>query len=196
MPERRPVGQESLPATDGLGGTRGDRDLDEGDIREFLRTDYRRVVLGVSLVSGSWPAAEDAVQEALARAWERSERGERIESLPGWVMTVAMNLVKSGFRTRMRERRARARLRDPLGGVSIPAALARSNDVLDVRRALSTLTHRQRQMVVLRYYLDLDVREVARALGVDEGTVKTTLHRARRKLGQALGEDPGPEGPP
>ncbi|HKZ76153.1 MAG TPA: hypothetical protein VJ259_05765, partial [Actinomycetota bacterium] len=55
--------------------------IDEIAIREFLYGDYPRLVAGVALVAGSRPAAEDAVQEALARAWERSERGEEIESL-------------------------------------------------------------------------------------------------------------------
>lgn len=75
---------------------RGSELLDEGTIREFLRTTYPRLVAAVGLISGSRPAAEDAVQEALARAWERSERGEHIESLQAWVTTVAMNLARSG----------------------------------------------------------------------------------------------------
>ena len=136
----------------------------------------------------SLPAAEDAVQEALARAWERSERGERIESLPGWVMTVAMNLVKTGLRSRVRERRAVARLEDPVARAGIQEALDRSDDLMVLRDALGTLSARQREVVVLRYWLDLDVREVARLLEVDQGTVKTLLFRARRKLGRALGE--------
>jgi len=48
----------------------------------------------MTLVCGSMPAAEDAVQEALARAWERSERGQDIGSLPAWVTTVARNLLR------------------------------------------------------------------------------------------------------
>jgi DNA-directed RNA polymerase specialized sigma24 family protein len=55
--------------------------LDDATIRTFLRDDYARVVGAVALVSGSRPAAEDAVQEALLRAWSRSERGEPIDSL-------------------------------------------------------------------------------------------------------------------
>ncbi len=47
----------------------------------------------------------------------------------------------------------------------------------------------QREATVLRYYLDLDVAEVAMALRVGEGTAKTTLHRARRALATALGEE-------
>jgi RNA polymerase sigma-70 factor (ECF subfamily) len=145
-------------------------------------------VLGVSLVARSLPAAEDAVQEALARAWERSERGERIESLPGWVMTVAMNLVKTGLRSKIRERRAVGRLEDPDARARDQETLDRSDDLMVLRQALGTLSTRQREVTVLRYWLDLDVREIARLLHVDEGTVKTLLFRARRRLGEALGE--------
>ena len=68
--------------------------VDEVALREFLHTDYPRLVAAVALASGSRPAAEDAVQEALLRAWERSEKGEDIESLNAWVTTVALNLVE------------------------------------------------------------------------------------------------------
>jgi RNA polymerase sigma factor (sigma-70 family) len=58
---------------------------------------------------------------------------------------------------------------------------------VDVERALSSLPRRQREAVVLRYYLQLDTREVASTLGVEEGTVKSTLFRARAALALALG---------
>jgi RNA polymerase sigma factor (sigma-70 family) len=59
---------------------------------------------------------------------------------------------------------------------------------MDVGRAVSGLPLRQRQAVVLHYYLDLDVAETARTLGVSPGTVKTALHRARRTLAGRLRE--------
>ncbi len=145
-------------------------------------TGYPRLVAAVALVSGSRPAAEDAVQEALLRAWERSERGERIESFPAWVTTVALNLARSGVRRLLAERRARARLgaderiSDPDGGARV-----------DVERALARLPRRQREVVVLRYYLGMDTRQAAEVLRVHEGTVKSTLAKARANLAQALG---------
>lgn len=127
------------------------------------------------------------MEEALARAWERSERGERIESLRAWVFKVATNLVKSGFRRLAAERRAKSLLE---GGRHRAEGLTsdRSNDLVDLRRALAMLPARQREATVLRYYLDMDVREIAQALGVNEGTAKTALFRARQALAQALGE--------
>jgi RNA polymerase sigma-70 factor, ECF subfamily len=139
-------------------------------------------VAAIALVSGSRPGAEDAVQEALARAWERTERGERIESLRAWVMTVALNVVRSGFRRHRAERRATSRL---TGTQSAPVA---TDDRVDIARALAALPRRQREATVLRYYLDLDVGEIAMILHVEQGTVKTTLFRARRALSKSLGE--------
>ena len=165
--------------------------LDEDTIREFLAADYPRLIAAIALVSGSRSAAEDAVQEALARAWERSERGERIESLRAWVLTVAMNLVRSAFRRMMAERRARERL-GPVashsawtGGAGAPGA---TEERVDILRALSALPRRQREATVLRYYLDMDVSEIAAVLRIHEGTAKTTLFRARHALAEALGE--------
>lgn len=162
--------------------------LDEATIREFLAATYPRLVAGVALIDGSRAGAEDAVQEALARAWERSERGEQIESLPAWVTRVAMNLSKSRLRRMRAEARAKERL--PAG----PKAETSVDDRLDVVRALVALPRRQRETTVLRYYLGLDVAEIATALEVGEGTVKTSLHRARHALAESLGEhDPEEE---
>jgi RNA polymerase sigma-70 factor (ECF subfamily) len=130
------------------------------------------------------------VQEALARAWERSERGEQIVSLKAWVTRVALNLVRSGFRRLMAERRARERLGR---GEKARSSGADADWVVDLERALSHLPRRQREATVLRYYLDLDVREVAEALGIKEGTAKTTLHRARHALALSLSESDAEE---
>jgi RNA polymerase sigma-70 factor, ECF subfamily len=157
--------------------------VDEVAIREFLHTSYPRLVAAVALTSGSRSAAEDAVQEALLRAWERSEKGDEIDSLEAWVTTVALNLARSGLRRIRSERRARARLTTSTVGVP-PTA-----DRVDVDRALASLPRRQREVAVLRYYLQLDTREVASALQLDEGTVKSTLFRARAALASALGVD-------
>lgn len=157
--------------------------LEEAELRTFLAERYARLVAGVAMIAGSRAAAEDAVQEALARAWERSDRGEHIESLPGWVTRAALNLAKSRLRRVRAEARARQRL---------PHSASAESDVadirLDVERALAALPRRQREVTVLRYYLGLDVAETAATLEVSTGTVKTSLHRARRALATALGE--------
>jgi RNA polymerase sigma-70 factor, ECF subfamily len=137
-------------------------------------------VNAVALASGSYPAAEDAVQEALVRAWIRSERGERVESLPAWVAAVALNQTRSAWRRSMAERRARSRLPER------SATAAPSEEQLEVAQALASLPRRQREVAVLRFLLEMSTAEVAAALGIGEGTVKSSLSRARAHLVEAL----------
>jgi RNA polymerase sigma-70 factor (ECF subfamily) len=157
--------------------------VDEAEIRAFLRASYARLVGAVALVTGDLAAAEDAVQEAIVRAWERSERGDEIDALDRWVAAVAMNLSRSGLRRLRVERRARYRLLDA-GTQAAP-----SDDAVDVRRALAELPRRQREAVVLRYFLDLSTQEIAKAMHTSEGTVKSQLFKARAHLADALAFD-------
>ncbi len=158
--------------------------LDEATIREFLVTTYPRLVAGMALITGSRATAEDAVQEALARAWERSERGEQIDSLPAWVTRVAMNLSKS----RLRRMKVEAKHRDALAPRDRADGADGAVSRIDIGRALADLPRRQRETTVLRYYVGLNVAEIAQTLELNEGTVKTTLFRARAALAVVLGE--------
>jgi RNA polymerase sigma factor (sigma-70 family) len=82
----------------------------------------------------------------------------------------------------MAERRARRRLPDRSGSV----ASTPSEEHVDVARALGSLPRRQREVAVLRYLLEMSTAEVAAALGITEGTVKSSLARARVHLADAL----------
>lgn len=135
----------------------------------------------VALACGSYPLAEDAVQEALVKAWIRSERGERPESLPAWVAAVALNHARSGWRSAMADRRAHRRLGGQTRTVTAP-----NEDHVEVTRALAGLPRREREVAVLRYLLAFDTKETAVALSIGEGTVKSSLSRARAHLADAL----------
>jgi RNA polymerase sigma-70 factor (ECF subfamily) len=166
--------------------------VDDDRIRDFVDVEYAKVVATVALVCGSVATAEDSVQEALARAWERLDRGDGIDRLGAWVTTVALNLARSQMRRWRSERRARDRLgplRDDLSDAPAASGVAHA-----VREALRALPRRQREVTVLRYYAGLDVREIAEHLGVAEGTVKAMLFRARRALAVALGDDETEDG--
>jgi RNA polymerase sigma-70 factor (ECF subfamily) len=153
--------------------------IDDLEIRGFLDEGYARLVGAVALVTGSVAMAEDAVQEAVIAAWERSERGDRIENLPAWIATVALNRSRSGVRRVFAERRARGRL-------TAAPSTGEPTDRVDVRRALAALPRRQREAAVLRYLLDLSTEETADAMGTSVGTVKSQLARARASLAEAL----------
>lgn len=152
------------------------------DVEALYRTEYSRLVGVVSVATGSGPVAEEAVQEAFARAVDRVRRGHSFEHLAGWVVTVALNEARSGHRRRTTERRALDR-----SDTSLPAEVDAAVGVT-LRAAISELPRRQRQAVVLYYLLDLDVTTVARLLHVSDGTVKSALSRARERL-QSLLDD-------
>jgi RNA polymerase sigma factor (sigma-70 family) len=159
--------------------------VDEFDLREFVHGEYPKLVAAVALISGSRAAAEDIVQETLVRAWQRSARGELIDSLPAWARTVSVNLARSGLRRFRAELRARQRIPVGIGQADAPLG-----ELIDLRRALDRLPRRQREAIVLRYYLDLDVAEVAATMRTPVGTTKSLLSRARSALEQALSEKP------
>jgi len=110
-------------------------------------------------------------------------KGEAIDSLGSWVATVALNVSRSGMRRTMAERRARHRLGTPTATTPDSS----HGDVVDVERAVASLPRRQREVVVLRYLLDLNTAETATTLRINEGTVKSELSRARAALTQRLG---------
>ena len=154
--------------------------LDEADIRTFITEDYPRLVGAVAVACGNRATAEDAVQEAIVRAWQRSERGEAIERLDAWVATTALNLSRSALRRVFAERRARERL-----FIASPEDSAPTGGV-DLSRAIRRLPRRQREAIVLRGVLELRIGEIARAMGTSEGTVKSQLSKARTSLAAAL----------
>jgi RNA polymerase sigma factor (sigma-70 family) len=159
----------------------------EDEIRRFVECEYARVVNAVAFVCDSHAAAEDAVEEALARAWLRLQRGQLIDSLVAWVTAVAMNEARGGMRRRRAEERARRRLAER----AQPATAADPWTCVqaeEIRAALARLPRRQREVTVLRYFLSFTTAEIAETLGVDQGTVKTCLYRARRTFAVALGE--------
>jgi RNA polymerase sigma factor (sigma-70 family) len=132
------------------------------------------------------------VQEGLVRAWIQSDRGQEIVALRASVGVVAVNLARS----RLRRLRVERRVTEILGSRSrAEAEWGRGEpggeEAIDVRRLVRRLPRRQREVVVLHYYLDLGLDEVARALGVGQGTVKKALSRARDAIARSLEREEG-----
>jgi len=152
----------------------------EGELREFMRLDYHRLVAALGTVTGSDSIAEDLVQDALVRVLTARARGTEVDRLGGLVRVTALNLAKNRWRSRGRERSAMERHRVSWGVGDRPTEP--SADALDLRAALLSLPPREREAAALFYQLDLSVGEVAELMGVSPGTVKTLLHRARADL--------------
>lgn len=124
-------------------------------------------------------AAEDVAAEALARAYSRWDSLATEPWRDGWVLRVATNLAIDVTRKRQ------PRLEPPtLQPVDDAAALR-----VALVAALRTLPDRQREAIVLRYLAGMSESEVAAALKVAPGTVKTHLHRGVSSLRDSLGVD-------
>jgi len=121
---------------------------------------------------GDRAAAEDAAQEALARAYVRWRRVEGYAA--AWVSRVATNLALDLHR---QTRRAALMPAPEQAGVDAYAVQR-----LDLRRVISELPRRQRQVVVLRYLADLSEEDAANAMGCSVGTVKQHAHRGLERL--------------
>lgn len=154
----------------------------------FYVAHHRRVVgLGYAL-TGSWSTAEDVAQEAFLRTYERWATVSSYERPDVWVRTVAANLARSRLRRFGTELRALTRLAGSRETQPDAGAALLPVETETFWRAVRGLPRRQSQVVVLHYLEDLSVAEVAAAIGAAEGTVKSTLHRARRQLARQLGE--------
>ena len=121
--------------------------------------------------------AEDAVQEAFMRAFDRWDTVRHHERPRAWVGRVALNVATSWWRRHGREQA------DPPDRPAPPDLRPLDAELV---RLVWALPKRQRQVVALRVLADLSVADTAAALAMAEGTVKATLHRALARLRAAL----------
>ena len=126
-------------------------------------------------------AAEEAVAEAFARAWASWPKVSRHPAPTAWVVRTALNHHVSRWR---RTRREVALTADVSAGLD-PA----HGEHADLLRAVAALPPRQRQVIALRVFLDLDTKQTAEALDLSPGTVTTHLHRALTSLRATVAPD-------
>ena len=160
----------------------GDRDA-----FRYLVERYKDVLYGTAcLMTGSRAHAEDHVQEALLAAW-RGIRGFR-KGLPfkPWLVRILVNVVLSQRRRRTVPTLNLGEEDWPEDSTDMAETAAAKEDRQAVRRALVGLSPEHRQVIVLRYFAELTVSEVAQSLNVREGTVKSRLHRALGSLKEQL----------
>lgn len=131
--------------------------------------------LRAAIATGMDPGrAEEATAEAFARAWSRWPTVKLANSPAAWVVRTAINVDISWWRKRRRE----------LTVPETPEQLPRDDLDIDhdLLEAVRRLPPRQRQVVALRYFLDLDAETTAHELGIARGTVSATLHHALKTL--------------
>lgn len=161
-----------------------------GGLAELYRREFPALLRFGYLVSGDPDRALDLVQDAFAALQPRYD-GLADPSLAGaYVRVTMLNAARRERRRLAVWRAARPRLLDPVPAPSVDGqVLARAADgaVVD---AVRRLPRRQREVIALRYWSDLTEAQIAQALSIAPGTVKSTAARALRALAGTLGEDP------
>lgn len=150
------------------------------DVTELFEREYERLVRSLGVAFGA-EAAADAVQEAFIQADRDWSRVAALDRPAAWVRRVSINRLLNGKRNRARRREILATIR-PVADAGL------TDDLLDLRRAIAELPDKMRAAVCLHYLADLSVDDVAAALEIAPGTVKSNLHDARRRLREQLGE--------
>jgi RNA polymerase sigma-70 factor (sigma-E family) len=168
------------PQNDGPADEAGVAALAPVDIgfREYVATRSRALLRTAYLLTGNVADAEDLVQAALAKTYLAWDRIEDRSALDGYVRRAIVNTHISWWRRRRVEEYPTEEIPD-----QAVADHAGTSDLQEsMRRAVDRLPQRMRAAVVLRYYEDMTEAEVAEALGVSLGTVKSTVSRAVAKL--------------
>src|SRR5919199_4688275 len=158
-------------------------------LRDVYSYSYYRV--------GNHHDAEDLTEQTFLQAYRHFERAQRESQgrpLRPWLIRIAHNLAANYYRDR--SRRPQTSLEDA-AVVSDPHA---TEDLVEGREELSAvlagvaeLPDDRREALIMRFALDMDNKEIARALGRSEGATKVLIHRAIKQLEQRLEEEQGDE---
>ncbi|WP_148232494.1 RNA polymerase sigma factor [Janibacter sp. HTCC2649] len=156
------------------------RDRDSSAFDVFYRATAPRVVHLVYAATGDLTLAQEATQEAFARAWRDWKRVSTHDDPVAWVRTVARRIAISEWRHGQARGRAHTRhgMTETVGSPS--------DDRVAVVAALRQLSPVLRETVALHYLADRSLEQIAQELEVPIGTVKARLHRGRAQLADLL----------
>lgn len=157
-------------------------DADEFD--DFYRGTAKRLLRYAYGFTGNPTEAQDLVQEAYTRAWQRWRRVRAYDDAEAWLRLVVTRLATDRWR-RLGVRRAVAAASRPVDPVDPP-----SDDTVLLVAALRKLPVAQRRALVLHYLLDHSIAEIAAETGANSNTIKSWLSRGRASLAALLGDPP------
>ena len=161
-----------------LKGTHGASDALEFEL--FFEAERRRLFRALYVMTGSGHEAEELLQDAFLRIWERWDRVSVMDDPVGYLYRAAMNLARSRFRRIIRAARVPI---SPERSIE-PYEAADTRDV--IVRAVARLSPRQRQAVVLVELLDRSTEEAADLMHVSSSTVRSLTSEARKAMRAAM----------
>jgi RNA polymerase sigma-70 factor, ECF subfamily len=163
------------------------------DFTELYRAHLRDVYSYAYYRIGNHHDAEDITEQTFVQAYRHFERAQRESNgrpLRPWLIRIAHNLAANYYRDRSRKPQTNL---DDAAILSAPLDTERvveeREEVKEVLEGVSKLPDDRREALIMRFALDMDNREIARALGRSEGATKVLIHRAIRQLEQGLNEE-------
>ena len=150
---------------------------------DFYAAGVGRVISQLYAMTGDRAEAEDVVQEAYTRAWQRWDKIARYSDPEGWVRTVAWRISVSSWR------KAKSRLAAHRKDSWPDPAPDVSPDYVAMIRALRGINSDQRRAIVLNHHVGMSVQEIARETGASPAAVKARLVRGRQALAGQLQEE-------
>ena len=152
------------------------------DFESFFLDEHRRLFAALGMVTGNPAEAEELMQEAFLKLWERWDRISEIDDPTAFLYRIAMNLFRNRYR------RAKRALKAVVAPVDAPDAFAVVEDRDLLVRALRDVTPRERAAIVLTAFLGYSSEEAGRMLGMKAPTVRVLASRARASVRQRVGE--------
>jgi RNA polymerase sigma-70 factor, ECF subfamily len=171
-----------VPESDKAALDRDFTELYQAHLRDVYSYSYYRV--------GNHHDAEDLTEQTFLQAYRHFERAQRESNgrpLRPWLIRIAHNLAANYYRDR--SRKPQTQLEDA-AIVSEPHAtdelVEQREELEEVLAGVANLPDDRREALIMRFALDMDNREIARALGRTEGATKVLIHRAIRQLEESL----------
>ena len=156
----------------------------------LVRVHQQPVFRFAYLLLGDPDDAEDVTQETFLRAWKYLKRFDTTRPLRPWLLSIASNLASNWRRSAGRYVSALTRaFRDEPAPDSIEEKSTQQMQADELWEAVQGMKMVDQQVIYLRYFLDLSVAETADVLQIAEGTVKSRLSRALKKLRNIIQDD-------
>ena len=134
-------------------------------------------------------SVQDVMQETLIQIWKDLPSYRPYGSFKAWMLRIMLNRARKHYRKKRVQTVSLEAATEVSGNAEGPEeTVERKEQTHRLRKALDLLSTNHREVLILRYYNELTVPEIARALGCFEGTVKSRLSRAHRRLEQVLSE--------
>ncbi len=164
----------------------------DAQFTELYRAHLRDVYSYAYYRVGNHHDAEDLTEQAFLQAYRHFDRARRESDgrpLRPWLIRIAHNLASNYYRDRSRRPQTPLESADPIPAQHGTEAIAEGREELrQVMAKLENLSDDRREVLIMRFALGMDNREIARALGRTDGATKVLIHRAIKQLQEEMGE--------